>query len=93
LFIVEKPLVQSNAVWFGRFPSNPAGRGEVGGSLKFVFICPVLFVQGKMGTIVPQKQDCGSETINFGSGSYLEGHFASLSGSCPWVFSDPDPRL
>jgi len=39
---------------------------------------------------VPLKQGLGSETIYFGSGSYLEGHFGSGSGSCPRVFSDPD---
>jgi len=42
-----------------------------------------------------KKQGCGSETINFrsgsGYGSYLEGYFGS--GSCPQVFSDPDPDL
>jgi len=41
------------------------------------------------------SSSCGSETINFGSGSgsYQEGHFrsGSRSGSCPWVFLDPDP--
>jgi len=35
------------------------------------------------------NQGCGSETINFRSGSYLEGNFRS--GSCPRVFSVPDP--
>jgi len=29
--------------------------------------------------------------INFGSGSYLEGHFGARS--CPRIFSDPDPCL
>jgi len=57
-------------IWMGCFVAKNNG-------------CELCTAESTYGIVNCHEQGCGSETIHFGSESYLEGHFGSGA--------DPDP--